>query len=57
MTRVISRPTPSTFTLDLGYKGIAADPAGIRGVIVGMEDIATPVARRGALGIPDCARP
>lgn len=45
MTRVISRPTPSTFTLDLGYKGIAADPAGIRGVIVGMEDIATPVAQ------------
>lgn len=45
MTRVISRPTPSTFTLDLGYKGIAADPAGIRGVIVGMEDITEPVAQ------------
>lgn len=45
MTRVISRPTSDTFTLDLGYKGIAADPAGVRGVIVGMEDIASPVAQ------------
>lgn len=45
MTRVISHPTPTTFTLDLGYKGIAADPAGIRGVIVGMEDIAAPLAQ------------
>ncbi|MDD3347657.1 D-TA family PLP-dependent enzyme [Oscillibacter sp.] len=45
MTRVISRPTPDTFTLDLGYKGIAADPNGVRGVIVGMEDIAAPLAQ------------
>lgn len=43
MTRVISRPTPNTFTLDLGYKGIASDSEGIRGVIVGMEDIAAPL--------------
>jgi D-serine deaminase-like pyridoxal phosphate-dependent protein len=43
MTRVVSRPTPSTFTLDLGNKGIAADPAGVRGVIVGMEEITTPL--------------
>lgn len=45
LTRVISRPTPSTFTLDLGYKGIAADPDGARGVIVGMKDISSPLAQ------------
>ena len=45
MTRVISRPTSNTFTLDLGYKGIAADPPGIRGVIVGMENITSPEAQ------------
>jgi D-serine deaminase-like pyridoxal phosphate-dependent protein len=37
-TRVVSRPAPHAFTLDLGYKGIAADQAGQRGIIVGMED-------------------
>lgn len=37
MTRVISHPTPGVFTTDLGYKGIAADPVGQRGFIVGME--------------------
>ena len=43
MARVVSHPTPSTFTLDLGSKGICTDPAGVRGVIVGMEEIATPL--------------
>ncbi len=38
ITRVVSHPSPQMFTLDLGYKGIAADPAGVRGVILGMED-------------------
>lgn len=38
MTRVISHPAPDMFTLDLGYKGIAADPPGQRGYIVGFED-------------------
>lgn len=37
LTRVISHPADGCFTLDLGYKGIAADPAGSRGVIVGLE--------------------
>ena len=37
-TRVVSRPTENTFTIDLGYKGIASDPAGDRGIIAGMED-------------------
>jgi D-serine deaminase-like pyridoxal phosphate-dependent protein len=36
-TRVVSHPSPNTFTLDLGYKGIASDPPGDRGVIAGME--------------------
>ncbi len=38
MTRVISHPAEGVFTTDLGYKGIAADPAGQRGYIVGLED-------------------
>jgi D-serine deaminase-like pyridoxal phosphate-dependent protein len=42
LTRVVSRPAPGMFTLDLGYKGIAADPAGVRGVIVNLE-MAEPV--------------
>lgn len=38
LTRVVSHPSRGMFTLDLGYKGIAADPAGVRGYIVGLED-------------------
>jgi D-serine deaminase-like pyridoxal phosphate-dependent protein len=37
-TRVVSHPSKNTFTLDLGCKGIAADPPGAKGVIAGMED-------------------
>lgn len=37
-TRVVSHPAPHAFTLDLGYKGIASDQEGQRGLIVGMED-------------------
>lgn len=37
LTRVISHPDKGLFTLDLGYKGIAADPTAQRGYIVGME--------------------
>lgn len=33
MTRVVSLPEPGKFTLDLGYKGIASDPEGVRGVL------------------------
>lgn len=36
--RVVSHPSASTFTLDLGCKGIAADPAGDRGVIAGLPE-------------------
>lgn len=38
LTRVISTPKPGIFTLDLGYKAIAADPKGVRGTILGYED-------------------
>lgn len=37
LTRVISCPKEGHFTLDLGYKGIASDPEGLRGKIVGLE--------------------
>jgi D-serine deaminase-like pyridoxal phosphate-dependent protein len=37
LARVVSHPGPDSFTLDLGYKGIAADPVGQRGIIAGME--------------------
>jgi D-serine deaminase-like pyridoxal phosphate-dependent protein len=36
--RVVSHPAGNSFTLDLGHKGIAADPAGARGVIAGLEE-------------------
>lgn len=39
LTRVISCPEKGHFTLDLGYKGIASDPEGTRGVIAGMEHV------------------
>lgn len=38
LTRVISHPSDRMFTLDLGYKAIAADPVIQRGYIVGGED-------------------
>ncbi|RRD96208.1 D-TA family PLP-dependent enzyme [Clostridiales bacterium COT073_COT-073] len=39
LTRVISCPGKGHFTLDLGYKGIASDPEGTRGIIAGMEHV------------------
>ncbi|MDR0496502.1 MAG: D-TA family PLP-dependent enzyme [Treponema sp.] len=36
--RVVSHQPGNTFTLDLGCKGIATDPAGVRGVIAGLEE-------------------
>lgn len=34
LSRVISIPTANRFTLDLGHKAIAADPGGVRGIIL-----------------------
>ena len=36
LTRVISRPRKDLFTLDLGYKAIASDQEGERGIITGL---------------------
>jgi len=36
LTRVVSRPARGLFTVDLGYKGISADPAGERGYIANL---------------------
>lgn len=36
LTRVVSRPEKNLFTLDLGYKGISADPPDRRGEIAGL---------------------
>lgn len=41
LTRVISHPAPGVFTVDLGYKAVAADPASPRAVIVGYESAVT----------------
>ncbi|HZT82383.1 MAG TPA: D-TA family PLP-dependent enzyme [Gemmataceae bacterium] len=39
LTRVISRPTPTRLTLDLGYKAVASDPpAGLRCVLLDVPD-------------------
>jgi len=38
LSRVVSHAGENTFTIDLGYKGIASDPAGERGIIAGMEE-------------------
>ena len=37
-TRVVSHQPGHTFTLDLGSKGIATDPKGVRGVIAGLSE-------------------
>ncbi len=37
LSRIISMPTPNRFTLDLGHKAIAADPDGVRGIILNVE--------------------
>jgi D-serine deaminase-like pyridoxal phosphate-dependent protein len=41
MARVISLPGTGLFTLDLGYKAIAADPPGERGIIASLPDAIT----------------
>lgn len=44
LSRVISLPCDDRFTIDLGYKGIASDPAGARGVIANLPET-EPVAQ------------
>lgn len=38
LTRIISNPDRGIFSLDLGYKGIAADPEGTRGLLLGIDN-------------------
>lgn len=38
LSRVISMPTPNRITLDLGHKAIAADPDGVRGIILNVAN-------------------
>ena len=38
LSRIISVPTPNRITLDLGHKAIAADPDGVRGVILNIDN-------------------
>ena len=38
LTRVVSHPAPGVFTLDLGCKAIASDPAGPRGHLLGVPE-------------------
>lgn len=37
LSRIVSIPAPDRITLDLGYKAIAADPKGVRGVVLNIE--------------------
>src|SRR5262249_19330902 len=38
LTRVVSHPRPGRLCLDLGHKAVAADPAGPRARILGLDD-------------------
>jgi D-serine deaminase-like pyridoxal phosphate-dependent protein len=38
LTRVVSRPREDLFTLDLGYKAIASDQEGVRGIITDLPN-------------------
>lgn len=41
LTRVVSHPAPGLFTVDLGYKAVAADPPVPRAIILGYEKATT----------------
>lgn len=38
LTRVVSRPAPGYFSIDTGYKAISADPEGLRGQLLGVDN-------------------
>ena len=57
LSRVISIPTPNRITLDLGHKAIAADPDGVRGVILNVDDaeVDKQHEEHWAINVPDSA--
>ena len=55
LSRVISIPTPHRITLDLGHKAIAADPEGVRGIVLDVDDaeVTTQHEEHWAVNVPD----
>ena len=55
LSRVISIPTPHRITLDLGHKAIAADPDGVRGVVLNIDDaeVSMQHEEHWAINVPD----
>lgn len=55
LSRVISIPSSTRFTLDLGHKAIAADPEGARGTILNIEttEVDTQHEEHWAVNVPD----
>lgn len=55
LSRIISIPNPMRFTLDLGHKAIAADPEGVRGVILSVDnaEVGQQHEEHWAISVPD----
>ena len=55
LSRVISIPTPHRITLDLGHKAIAADPDGVRGVVLNVDgaEVDKQHEEHWAINVPD----
>ena len=55
LSRIISIPTPHRITLDLGHKAIAADPEGVRGVVLSIDDaeVSMQHEEHWAINVPD----
>ena len=55
LSRIISIPTPNRITLDLGHKAIAADPEGVRGIILSVDnaEVGQQHEEHWAISVPD----
>lgn len=55
VSRIISIPSSTRFTLDLGHKAIAADPDGVRGAILNIDntEVDTQHEEHWAVNVPD----
>ena len=58
LSRVISIPSSTRFTLDLGHKAIAADPEGARGTILNIDrtEVDTQHEEHWAINVPDTSQ-